>query len=339
MLLIDQRSPSTSYIIAEMACSHDGSINNAKKIIDGVIEADADAIQLQMWAAENIVVPDHKDIDIIRSVQLSSEDWRALFDYIRAYSKTIEIIACVYDVVAAEQALAFGADAFKVHSADVENLEFLSYLASFNKRIDLSVGSSTFDEVATAIDVINSAGTGNIWLMYGKQLFPTNTEDAEIAKAITLKQAFMLPVGYQDHTNADLESAYWLPIAARGAGILIQEKHITHDRKCRGVDSEAAFNPLEFKKFVECMRAVDMSMGVPNVKPFTEAELRYRKYSKKSIVASKDLKIGTIITRDDISILRTNDLGFAPSKIPYLIGKKVFAPIQRYEILSESNVS
>jgi sialic acid synthase SpsE len=322
-----------------MACSHDGSVKNAKKIIDGAIEADADAIQLQMWAVENIVVPDHNDIDKIRSVQLSSEDWKELFNYIRASSKTIEIIACVYDVVAAEQALAFGADAFKVHSADVENLEFLSYLATLSKRIDLSVGSSTFEEIATAINVINSAGTGNIWLMYGKQLFPTNTEDAEIAKAITLKHAFMLPVGYQDHTNADLDSAFWLPIAARGAGILIQEKHITHDRHCRGVDSEAALNPMEFRKFVECIRAVDMSMGIPDVKPFTEAELRYRKYSKKSIVASRNLNIGEIITRDDLLILRTNDLGFAPSKISSLIGKKVFAPIQRYEMLSESNVS
>ena len=68
----------STFIIAEMACSHDGSIELAKKIIDGAINAGADAIQFQIWKHQDIVVPDHPDIDLLKKVELSYENWKSL---------------------------------------------------------------------------------------------------------------------------------------------------------------------------------------------------------------------------------------------------------------------
>jgi len=49
------------HIIAEMACSHEGSSAHARKIIDAAGAAKADAIQFQMWKLEQMVVPHHPD--------------------------------------------------------------------------------------------------------------------------------------------------------------------------------------------------------------------------------------------------------------------------------------
>ena len=54
------------YLIAETACSHDGSITRIKKIIDNAILAKFSAIQIQIWKHQNIVIPSHKDIKLLK---------------------------------------------------------------------------------------------------------------------------------------------------------------------------------------------------------------------------------------------------------------------------------
>ena len=191
-----------SYIIAEMACSHDGSLNLGKVIIDAASDSGADAVQFQIWDVHD-VVPDHKDVGVMKSVQLSKEEWIELFEYSRSLSRPLDVISCVYDLNAARFGLENGTNAFKVHTADLSNHDFLSELAAFGLRIDLSVGASSLVEIQEAIQVIEAAGNSNIWIMYGKQLFPTEVTDAEIRQACLLKSIFDYPVGYQDHTNGD----------------------------------------------------------------------------------------------------------------------------------------
>ena len=43
-----------------------------------------------------------------------------------------------------------------------------------------------------------------------------------------LKELFELPIGYQDHCDAETEEAFWIPALSVGMGVSILEKHITH---------------------------------------------------------------------------------------------------------------
>jgi len=67
-----------TYIIAEMACSHEGDINYAKKIIQGAVDAKANAVQLQIWQAEKIISPTHKDFALLKRIELSRDDFNFL---------------------------------------------------------------------------------------------------------------------------------------------------------------------------------------------------------------------------------------------------------------------
>ena len=323
----------SSFIIAEMACSHDGSVELAEKIIDGAIEAGANAIQFQIWRHQDMVVPSHPDVDLLRKLELSHAQWEKLTEYVRKKAPGMEIIACVYDSASGEFAHKLGVNAFKIHTADLSNPLLLRKIAEFGKRIDLSVGSSTFEEISDAISWIGEEGDPKIWLMYGKQLFPTAVADAEILQAVTLEKTFELPVGYQDHSDADSDAAFSLPIAARGAGLWIQEKHVTHDRAKKGADHQAALNPDEFKRFVDSIRTIDVALGDSRPHPFTEAEKKYRKYSKKSLVASHSIEKGHLFEESDLVSLRAESIGIPPSQIKLILGRKASKPIEPFSVI------
>ena len=44
------------YIIAEMACAHDGDFDKAIKLVDSAVNAGADAVQLQFFISEETIV-------------------------------------------------------------------------------------------------------------------------------------------------------------------------------------------------------------------------------------------------------------------------------------------
>jgi N,N'-diacetyllegionaminate synthase len=328
-----------TYIIAEMACSHDGDMALAQRIIDGAGNAGADAIQFQIWLLEDMMTAAHPAFGDVKKLEFSRDQWRDLAKHVRTNWPGMEIIACVYEAASTQFALDMGADAYKIHSADLSNPWLIGEVAATGKRIDLSVGGSTLDEIQNALEWIRAAGNQNIWLMYGYQNFPTRIDDVHLNYMMKLRDMFDLPVGYQDHTNADEPGAFWLPAAAAGMGVDILEKHITHDRAAKGADHEAALNPDEFAGFTRMVREIELAKGVATPRPFSEDEKRYRVYSKKSIVAARDLPAGHVIERDDLVFLRAEHLGLPPDQADKLIGRAVRHDLSMQDLVTLEDVA
>ena len=332
-----------TYIIAEMACSHEGDSSLAKKIIDAAGSAGADAIQFQIWSLKDTVVPHHPDYEMLTRIELSRDEWRELARYSRERHPQMQIIACVYEHSSVEFAETIHADAYKIHSADISNPNLIKHVAQTSKRIDLSVGASTTTEIQSALNWIEEArislGTTDVWLMYGYQGFPTPTDAINLRYMIKLKQLFELPLGYQDHSDADTDAAFYLPAAAVGLGVDVLEKHITHDRSYKGIDHEAALNPDEFARFVTMVREIDAAMGVSIPREFSAEEIKYRKYSKKSLVARRDLSEGETVGADDLLYMRADSLGLPPDQAPTLIGRTTKRPIQAYRLITQDDVN
>lgn len=328
-----------THIIAEMACSHEGDAHRARKIIDGAGQAGADAIQFQIWQLREMMVPHHPDFERVSRIELSRDEWESLATYARDRYPAMQIIACVYERSSVDFCEQIGVNAYKLHSADLSNPYLVKYVAGTGKRIDLSVGASTLNEIATAIAWINSTGGSGIWLMYGYQNFPTPTHEIHLRYMMKLKQLFELPLGYQDHTDAESEAAFWLPAAALGLGVDILEKHITHDRSFKGIDHEAALNPDEFARFVHMVRTLEGAMGTPTPRPFSQEELKYRQYAKKSLVASRHLPAGTPISDQDLTFMSAGEQGLPPDQAWRLIGKKTQRPIASYHLVREEDVT
>lgn len=332
------QNQSNTYIIAEMACSHDGEPALAKVIIDGAVAARADAIQFQIWKAEDMVVPSHPDLPLLQRIELSPEQWAELAAQVRKSCPQMEIIACVYERGIVDFCESIGVDAYKLHTSDLSNPYLVKHVAATGKRIDLSVGASTIEEIRTAMEWIRETSESEVWMMYGYQNFPTPTDAIHLDYMLKLRDLFQVPIGYQDHTGGDLNGAFWLPAAAVGMGVDVLEKHITHDRSKKGVDYQAALNPDEFLRFTAMVREIEAAKGSAVPRPFSEEEMKYRKYSKKSLVAARDLPTGTSITANDFLFTRATKLGLPPDQGYRLIGKAVRSDIPAFARITEDDV-
>jgi len=334
-----QSRTNATYIIAEMACSHEGDPQLARKIIDGAGSAGADAVQFQIWSLPDMVVPHHPDYAKLAKIELSREAWTRLAEYVRKSHPQMHIIACVYETASVDFGERLGVEAYKLHSSDLSNPQMLKHVAATGKRIDLSVGASTPEEIHAAIECIRGTSNSEIWLMYGYQNFPTRVEDVHLRYMLSLGRFFGLPIGYQDHTDANDDGAYTIPAGAVGMGVPILEKHITHDRSFKGVDHEAALNPGEFARFVRMVRQIEAAAGAVTPRPFSADQQKYRKYSKKSIVAARDLPAGTEITEKDLRFMRAEDLGLPPDQVARLAGRHTRRAIAALHLIREDDLA
>ena len=328
----------STLIIAEMACSHEGDLSLAKKIIDATARANADAIQLQIWSLDYMMAPQRKEYELLKKIEFTREEWKLLIQYIKQNFPNLQIYVCVYEHSTIDFIDSLNVDGYKINSSDLSNQLVLEKIAEKKKPINLSVGASTILEIEAAINQIQNISNSKVTLMYGHQSFPTKPENVHMNFIKRLIDHFQLPVGYQDHSDANLKSAYWLPAASLGIGVSILEQHITHDRSKKGIDHESALNPNEFIEFVHMVRCIDSAKGLYLERPFTEEEIKYRSFQKKSIVILKDLKRGDVITMKDIAFMRADKLGLSPNRIDTIIGKKLIKDISAFNIILEDDV-
>lgn len=327
------------YIIAEMACSHDGESALARKIIDGAGQAGANAIQLQIWSLVHMMTPYRHEYEMLKKIELSRDEWKEIVNYSRNHYPGMDIFSFIYEHNSIDFTESLGIDGYKLSSSDLSNPFMLDRVAATGKKINLSIGASTLTEIQTAIEQIRKVSQSNITLMYGYQNFPTSTKDIHLNYMVKLKELFELPIGYQDHCDAETEAAFWIPALSVGIGVSILEKHITHDRSFKGLDHESALNPGEFERFVSMVRELEFAKGISIPKPFSSDESKYRKFQKKSIVAAHNLKAGTQLQETDINFLRADELGFAPDKADKIIGKTIKRDISAYRIIREDDLS
>jgi sialic acid synthase SpsE len=326
-----------TYIIAEMACAHNGDLQQAKDLISASKEAGADACQLQFFVPEETVTPSHKVFSVLQDIAFSEAEWKELFDF--GMNLGLDMWVCTYDKTSVEWAAKFGAVGIKLNSADLSNPDVLKAVAKSNIPFTLGTGASTMEEIRRGLVFLEEYGAEDCILMQGVQNFPTLNKDLHISRISLLINTFPgLSVGYADHTDGDDPYGNVIDLLAIGLGAVLLEKHITLDRSAKGIDYQAALEPDEFKKYVANMRRGKEAMGSSKELEFTESDLKYRKFQKKSIVAAQNMLAGQAISRQDVLFLRNEVPGIPPIVFSELEGKKLTTDILQYDNILPENL-
>ena len=319
------------FVIAEMACSHEGNLSLAKNLVQAAAIAGADAVQLQIWSLTAVMSPQRQEYSFLQTIELSKPDWSQLVAYSRKTFPDLKIYVCPFEHLSIDFIESLQIDGYKLNSSDLSNPLVLKKLASTRKPINLSVGASSLAEIQGAIEVIRETSNCKITLMYGHQNFPTRPDSIHMRYMQKLHSLFELPFGYQDHCDGESEAGFWLPAASVGMGVTVVEKHITHDRRKGGVDHESALNPDEFTRFVQMIRVLETAMGCSTPRPFSTDELSYRDFQKKSVVASRRLQRGSTLEEDDLAFMKAEILGIPPNQASICLGKRIKRDIEQYQ--------
>lgn len=292
-------------LIAETACAHHGSVEEAKKLVEAASDAGADLVQLQIFRSAEQVGGNHPIYNLLCDLELSDRDWSEVFAHAKK-TKT-DTMVFVYDLPSLELALDFDPQALKLNSSDLMNAPLLRACAETGLPIFLGTGASRIEEITEAVSWIQECGGSKLILMHGIQDFPTHLRDSRLQRIQLLKSLFDLPVGYGDHTDADLSIAPYVDFLALGLGVDCLEKHITIDRKEKKTDYQAALNPEQWKDYAENISSAWLALEDQLPIDLTEADLRYRKFQKKYAVMSKPVMAGEAFGIESVKFLRVEE--------------------------------
>lgn len=326
-------NPKKIHIIAEVANSHEGSFQKALKIIDSVSHTSADSIKFQIFTAEELASPEHKNFQLYRKLQFSPNDWQSLISF--AKRQKLKVFVDVFGLKSAKLALKLGVDGFKIHSSDIENFHLLDFLSKTKKPILLSTSGSTINEVENAIRIL-SRTQKEIVLMHGFQNYPTKLEDLNLHRISQLRKRFEMPVGIMDHVSGDSKLAKIIPLIAIGMGATIVEKHITLDRSLKGIDYFSSLNTEEFSEMVSLIKSIQKSLGEGSFE-ISRNELKYRKIHRKSPIALRIIKHGEKLTEKKIIFKRTKKITLLT--IENILRSAAKKKILKWEVLTKENLT
>jgi sialic acid synthase len=225
----------------------------------------------------------------------------------------------------------FTPDYLKVASRDVTNIPLLEALAETKIPIILATGMAGKKELDEALEVI-CRHHNEISILHCVSQYPTNPNNLNLNTIKYLKNNYpQYKIGFSDHTIG-----ISAPIAAIAMGAEIIEKHVTIDRRMKGTDQAGSLGPDGVNRMIRDIRITEMSMGKEEI--FIEPDVMSSKIKlERSIATNRNLKIGDVITENDIHLLSPGD-GFKWSERQSVIGKKVKIEIPRNEIIYPQNL-
>ena len=299
----------------------------AKLMIKEAKNAGIDAVKFQTYKAEKIASknsPAYWDLDeepttsqfklFKKFDSFGPEEYRELADYCREVG--IMFLSTPFDFEAIDF-LDDLMDVYKISSSDLTNIPFIKAIALKNKPIILSTGASTLKEIKEAVNAIEEVSNVDIGLMHCVLSYPTKDEDANLLMIKDIKEQFEgYDIGYSDHTKPDDKMLILTTAYLYGANII--EKHFTLDKTLTGNDHYHAMDVEDVKTFNENIELINKIKGKKVKQPLV-CESLSRKEARRSIVASKDIKKGEEITRDNITFKRPGT-GISPSKVDEIIG-------------------
>lgn len=327
-------------VIAEIGLNYNGDFNVAKQLVDAAVVAGADVVKFQkrdlatLYQEALLKNPNQGEqsfsyiLPIFRECDLDFPQMKELKKYVEA--KGVQFLCTPFDIPSVDFLERLGVDFYKISSSDLTNLPLLERLVATKKSLILSTALSTLAEMDVTAAYLKKARAQFV-LLHCVGAYPAPVEDLNLTFIKKLQEQYGVPIGYSGH-----ERGIYPSLAAVSLGAAVVERHITLNRLAEGPDHLASLEPAEFKQMVEGIRIIEKALGSP-VKVRSHGEVMNRKVLGKSLVATTDIKIGTIITRGMVTV-KGPAKGLSPQRLYGLIGTTALRNIERDELFTENDL-
>lgn len=251
------------HIVAEIGINHNGSVENAKKLIDAAVHSGCDAVKFQKRTPELAVPPDQRDkmrqtpwgyisyMEYRYKVEFEQAEYTEIDHYCK--EKGIIWYASCWDEPAVDFMEQFNPPCYKIASASLTDHNLLLHMKATGRPLVLSTGMSSMAQIHEAVKLL---GTDNLVLLHATSTYPCEPQELNLKMITTLREAFDCPIGYSGH-----EVGLPTTVAAVALGACFVERHITLDRAMWGTDQAASVEPSGFERLVKYIRVVESSMG------------------------------------------------------------------------------
>jgi len=311
--------------VAEISANHLGSLSRAHLLVEAASRAGANSVKLQTYKAETMtlnlpkfrVSNDHNLWGGVNLYQLYEEaltpwEWhKELFQH--ANELGIEAFSSPFDRGAVDFLEGLNCPIYKIASLETGDVDLISYAASTGKRMIISTGASTLEEIERAVEAAELV-RDKLTLLVCTSSYPAEPADAHVNRIITLREKFNVNVGLSDHTLG-----IGVSVAAIALGATVIEKHLTIKRSDGGHDAAFSLEPEEFKLLVEEGNKGNAALGNSGWS-IQDSEAESRRL-RRSLHIVKSVNKGEIATRENVKALRPNT-GGPISDLQQILGKR-----------------
>lgn len=332
-----------SLIIAEAGVNHNGDVELALELVRAAKRIGADCIKFQTFKASRVVtkrapkaiyqllVTDQKEsqFDMLKKLELSLDDYKSIVE--ECNKLRIQFLSTPYNEEDADFLYDLGVKAFKVASGQLVEHHFLKYLAKFDLPIILSTGMATLAEVYEAVNALREAGNNKLVVLQCTTNYPSRIEDSNIRCMNSMGDSLNVMVGYSDHVPNN-----YACYAAISLGAVIIEKHFTLANDMEGPDHSSSLNPNDFEVLINGIRNIESSLGT-RIKSPSKVEIENTFGMRRSIVATKSLKAGHILSSEDLAMKRPMN-GLPPKAIDQIVGKELLVDLEEDNALDYGSI-
>ena len=333
MILFNKNITTEPLFIAEIGVNHEGSIDAAKKMMSLAKQAGYDAAKFQMYTPSLFLSSDDKEkIARVRKFQLSLDSYNDLREFGRSIRLPVFASAISHDTVSflKEDGV------IKIASGDIDFDLLLTQVAKSEAKIILSIGASSQEDVEHAITNIkahiNCTLQEKLILLVCTSQYPCPIEDANIGRLNTLKQ-FGCAVGFSNHV-IDKEAS--LCAAALGASVF--EFHFTDTKQDKVFhDHLLSFDPTESASLIGQIIKIRKALGNASIQRTEHEEKSYLSI-RKGLVFARSLKVGDIISENDIAFARPAT-HFKANDFNQILGKQVIVEVEKGSSVRQEHIN
>jgi N-acetylneuraminate synthase len=252
------------FVIAEIGINHNGSLEIARKLIDGAVLSGADAVKFQKRTPELCVPRDQWNlerdtpwgrmsyIDYRRKVEFGEREYAAIDRHCR--ERGILWFASCWDEEAVDFMERFDPPCYKAASASLTDHDLLRKKKATGRPLILSTGMSTMREIR---DGVEAAGRDRLLVAHATSTYPCPVDQLNLRMIPALKAEYPgVPIGYSGHETGLAPT--W---AAVTMGATFVERHVTLDRAMWGSDQAASVEIGGLMRLVANIRDIERSLG------------------------------------------------------------------------------
>lgn len=332
---------SSTYIIAEIAQAHEGSLGLAHSYIDALAETGVDAIKFQTHIAQaesseferfrvKFSYEDANRYDYWKRMEFTPEQWQGLKQHCE--DKGMEFISSPFSVVAVQLLESLGIKRYKVGSGELTNFLMLDVIGRTGKPVILSSGMSDWAELDEAVHLMKAFGNP-LSIMQCTTVYPTMPEHWGINVIELMKQRYKLPVGFSDHSSEIFAS---LSAVTMGAEIL--EFHVVFDKRMFGPDAKASLDLSQTRELVRGVRMIQKSLNHPVIKDDVSSFNELKTMFGKSLAVNKPVFAGEIIKIEDLESKKPGNKGIPAKQYQYVIGKKWKTDLKAWDFVTLTDI-
>jgi len=283
------------------------SLDHAKKIIEECKKIGVDYVKFQSFKADSIV--SKKTFNSLKTAH--QKDWDSVYDVYKKYELPDGWVYKLYKCCK-ENNVGFMSSPYslevvdwldpyqnyiKLGSGEITHKDMLIKCSQMNKPIILAVGASTRGDISRAMNILRN---NKVILMQCNTSYDGNDKynlNHLNISAISFLRQYGCEVGLSDHSKSDIPIISAITLGARYI-----ERHIKLDDN-DSPDDKFSLTIKEFSDMIQMGNQTLQTLG-NGIKNIEENERQTHIVQRRSWHATRDIKAGEFIRKQDIIALR-----------------------------------